>query len=51
MRSRKNEYENDYDYEEDMDENPGVYRSYEEYLESGGPIDPASDALWLHDEA
>ena len=41
----------DSDDDEDVDENPGVYRSYGEYLESGDPIDPAKDALWLHDEA
>lgn len=29
----------------------GEYRSYEDYLESGGPVDPCDDAIWLNDEA
>ena len=28
----------------------GEYRTYEEYLESGGPVDGCDDALWLHDQ-
>ncbi len=43
----------DYDeveFEEDYEEGSGVYRSYEEYLESGEEIDPCDDALWLHDQ-
>lgn len=37
-------------YESEDDEDPGVYRSYEDYLASGGPVDPCDDALWLHDQ-
>ena len=36
----------DYDYEF----GGGEYRTYGEYLASGGPVDPCSDALWLHDQ-
>ena len=50
--SSSSDYDKDrsFTYEED-DEDPGVYRSKEEYLASGGPVDPCDDALWLHDEA
>lgn len=50
------EYEDRYrsvdeDFELDEEESSGPYRTYDEYLASGGPIDPAADALWLHDQA
>ncbi len=37
-------------YDPEDDDDPGVYRSYEDYLASGGPVDPCDDALWLHDQ-
>lgn len=43
------EIKDDFDDEDDY-EGVGVYRTYEEYLESGEPIDPCDDALWLHDQ-
>ena len=35
--------------DDDDDEDPGVYRSYSDYLISGEPVDPCKDALWLND--
>ena len=54
-RNNVRKYEREHEVEtEDMGEeeesDPGVYRSYEDYLMSGGPIDPCDDALWLHDQ-
>ena len=37
------------DDDDDDDEDPGVYRSYSDYLRSGGLVDPCEDALWLDD--
>ena len=36
-------------FDTDDHDDPGVYRSYSDYLRSGGPVDPCADALWLND--
>ena len=37
-------------YNDNKKTNTGEYRSHEDYVESGGPVDPCDDALWLHDQ-
>lgn len=37
-------------FDDEEEEDPGVYRSYEDYLASGESVDPCDDALWLHDQ-
>ena len=32
------------------DINPSSVGTYEEWVESGEPIDPCDDAIWLHDD-
>lgn len=58
FKSIQSEFEDEYfeathsddDELDNRTDDPGVYRSYEDYLESGEPVDPADDALWLHDQ-